>query len=500
MATLTPTEVRQRYAEYVYETETEGRLLKAGLKATSQFNEIVTRYADLFTREQISQLEEAAKQVSGDRREALERLTLCIRNDYLYKKLAAEQDQLYSGYLQATATVGGKKYAYYDITSQQVANRDYAARERFGRAAASIEKRYEPQERRLHLAGLKQLREDFGVTDYVSYAEGVKRFKLKPFLKVMKDVQARLKPMYRSSFEKRSLATFDKPLDTCLFVHAVYLIKLPEYKSLFPKSKLAQAATQSFESLGFAVNDLPQIHVDTVSRPKKHPRAYCFVPNPPEEVHLLTKPTGGADDYREFLHEWGHCLHHALEDGSLPLEFRVLSRSHALTEIYSYWSEHLLYEPAWLEWALGIKGDKAVEVAQAARMVNLFLLLRYIAKLDFELEFYQDPSNIKKGRELYEQKLTEATGFRYPGERFLIDFDAGFYSADYLRAWVTHAQLRAYLKKTYGPLWFRNKKAGTFMRELWSRGTKPENEDIARLIGATPHDTTPLVEFYQELA
>ena len=43
----------------------------------------------------------------------------------------------------------------------------------------------------------------------------------------------------------------------------------------------------------------------------------------------------------------------------------------------------------------------------------------------------------------YEERLTEATGIRYPREDYLSDMDAGFYSADYLRAWIRSAQLRA---------------------------------------------------------
>ena len=46
---------------------------------------------------------------------------------------------------------------------------------------------------------------------------------------------------------------------------------------------------------------------------------------------------------------------------------------------------------------------------------------------------------------MYERLLTEATGVRYRDDDYLSDMDAGFYSADYLRAWIRSAQLRDHL-------------------------------------------------------
>ena len=58
--------------------------------------------------------------------------------------------------------------------------------------------------------------------------------------------------------------------------------------------------------------------------------------------------------------------------------------------------------------------------------------------------------------------------------------DPGFYSADYLRAWVRSAQLRRYLIETVGADWWRNPATGDFLRELFREGTKPSSEEIAR--------------------
>jgi len=71
--------------------------------------------------------------------------------------------------------------------------------------------------------------------------------------------------------------------------------------------------------------------------------------------------------------------------------------------------------------------------------------------------------------------------------------DAGFYSADYLRAWIRHAQLRAHLIAEVGEDWWRSPKTGEILRALFAEGTKPTSEEIAARLGYQPFDTGPLI-------
>jgi hypothetical protein len=71
--------------------------------------------------------------------------------------------------------------------------------------------------------------------------------------------------------------------------------------------------------------------------------------------------------------------------------------------------------------------------------------------------------------------------------------DAGFYSADYLRAWIRSAQLREHLVNEIGTDWWRNPKTGELLTELFREGTKPTSEEIAGRLGFDPHDTKPLL-------
>jgi hypothetical protein len=71
--------------------------------------------------------------------------------------------------------------------------------------------------------------------------------------------------------------------------------------------------------------------------------------------------------------------------------------------------------------------------------------------------------------------------------------DAGFYSADYLRAWIRSAQLRAHLRREVGSDWWRSTATGDVLRGFFSEGTQPTSEVVAARLGFDPLDTGPLV-------
>ena len=118
---------------------------------------------------------------------------------------------------------------------------------------------------------------------------------------------------------------------------------------------------------------------------------------------------------------------------------------------------------------------------------------RFLAKFQFELDFWSRFAYEGASEAGYAEYLSEATGFGYRADRYLADMDPGFYTADYLRAWVRSAQLRAYLLATVGPDWYRRSETGDFLRGLFRQGTRPSNEELAERLGFAVDDTGPLV-------
>jgi oligoendopeptidase F len=210
-------------------------------------------------------------------------------------------------------------------------------------------------------------------------------------------------------------------------------------------------------------------------------------------VHLITRAQGGLHDYQAFLHEAGHALHYAGCDPKLPYVFRRISRDHALTEIYSYIVEAISREPGWHAEYFGLSDEQAAENAEATTFLDAALFRRYVAKLQFELDFWGRFAEDGGTEEGYADRLSAATGVRYRGDQFLADQDAGFYAADYLRAWIRAAQLRAHLVAEVGGDWWRTPATGEVLRALFAEGTRPSSEEIAARIGFDPLDTGPLL-------
>jgi hypothetical protein len=199
-------------------------------------------------------------------------------------------------------------------------------------------------------------------------------------------------------------------------------------------------------------------------------------------------------DYQGFLHEAGHALHYAGCDPRLSYAFRRLSRDHALTEIYAFLLESVTREAGWHRVHFELDAAEADEHAEATQFLDVLLFRRYAAKLDYELELWADFEHAPEYASRYAENLRAATGFRYRPDGYVADLDDGFYSADYLRAWIRTAQLRAYLRESVGPNWWERPETGRFLRELFTEGTRPSNEEIAARIGFDRLDTGPLVE------
>jgi hypothetical protein len=276
--------------------------------------------------------------------------------------------------------------------------------------------------------------------------------------------------------------------------HVAYLRRMSPLASLYTKERAVPVCLESLTRLGFDLAADDHIRLDLDDRPQKNPRACVIASDPPAVVHLITRAQGGLHDYQGFLHEAGHALHYAGCDPSLAYTFRRLSRDHALTEIYSFLLESVTRGAGWHREHFGLDDTEAEDRAEATRFLDLLLFRRYAAKLDYELEFWADFARAPDYAHAYAERLLAATGFRYRPDGYLADMDDGFYSADYLRAWIRAAQLRAHLRERFGADWWQKPATGEFLRGLFAEGTRPSSEQIAERIGFEPLDTHSLVQ------
>jgi len=493
---LTPDQFEERLAQFLFERSEEARAVRVGEKETSEQAAIVARYEDLFTRAEYVELKEAEDTApQGEARERLFRLRDTCGGGLIVRELAEDSDRLENDVLAARVEFKGETVPLRTAQAKLALVDDYADRDELGRLTADCSAGF--NERRLDLLRKAEALEAeiTGEPDPVRRSEEMKGIDLQELSARLADAARRQDASFaplRDHWVDRILGEDreDEPMSW----HVSYIRRMSPLAELYSRERAVPVCLETLTRLGFDLAADSRIKLDLDDRPQKNPRACVIASDPPSVVHLITRAQGGLHDYQALLHEAGHALHYAGCDPNLPYTFRRLARDHALTEIYSFLVESITREPAWHAKHFDLDADEAAEHAEGARFLEVLLFRRYAAKLDYELELWSDFDNAPAYADTYAQNLREAIGFRYRPDGYLADMDDGFYSADYLRAWIRAAQLRAYLRNSIGVEWWERSETGDFLRVLFLEGTRPSSEEIASRIGYDPLDTAPLLD------
>ena len=494
-AVRTPAEYEAQLQRYLFERAEEGRAVRVGEKEISERAEIVARYRDLFTREQLDALKEAEGAVSGVEQERVYRLRKTCEAGLVDIELSEREDALENAILAARVPYRGDELPLRTAQAKLAVLPEYADREELGELQGDASASFNEDRLELLKAREELDAELSGQPNAVARNEEEKGISLRDLAGVLGTTSRDADDVYG----RLSNRWFDKLLGSSrpevpTSYHVSWLRRLSPLEATYTKERATEVCLQTLRELGFDLDQEPNIHLDLDDRPQKSPRACVIAADPPKIVHLITRAQGGLHDYQAFLHEAGHALHYGNCDPNLPYTFRNLSRDHALTEIYSYIFEAISREPAWHAKYFDLSAEQAEENAEATVFLEALLFRRYTAKLHFELEFWGEfGESPGAGPDEYHRLLTSATGIAYRPDAYLADMDAGFYSADYLRAWIRSAQLRQWLEGEVGDDWWRNAKTGDHLRSLFAEGTQPTSEEIAGRLGFDPHDTKPLL-------
>jgi hypothetical protein len=495
----TPAEYEERLRTYLFERAEEVRAVRVGEKEVSERAAIVAAYSDLFSREQLDALRSAEAEAEGDERERLYRLRKECEAGVADQELSERQDQLENAILAERIVFEGEEMPLRTAQAMLAVLPEYARRQALGDLHGDASAGFNEGRREL-IAAEDELAADLsGIADPIERNEEEKGISIR-------DLEARLRKASEESTQPFGVLRdrwFERLLgperdEIPASYHMSYMRRLSPLEATYTKERSVEVCMDTLSRLGFDLANDDKIRLDLEDRPQKSPRACVIASDAPNVVHLITRAQGGLHDYQAFLHEAGHALHYAGCDPELPYTFRNLSRDHALTEIYSFILESISREPGWHAEYFGLLDEEAQTNAEATTFLEALLYRRYAAKLGFELEFWGRFGEDGGTPDGYSERLGEATGIFYRPDGFLADMDGGFYSADYLRAWIRSAQLREHLLKDVGEDWWRSPETGERLRALFREGTQPASEEIAARIGFDPLDTKPLVSELSE--
>src|SRR5215467_15623554 len=476
---MTYDEIVQGLRDSTYELENEGRLVRAGLKTKQDTASIVARYEWLYSENSLAVVDSPTGEVQ-------KRVRAALLQGIVGRRTAAHEDRLTTFYAEASARAGDERFPFYTAQAQLVTEPDPRRREALGDGIGRVMARAEE----LHLelnATVQQVVRDLGFDGYLQFWSSLKEIDYEPLRAELVRVADAAHERYRTWVEPRMTAA-GHAFGDCPQAHMPSFRSLAEHDAAFTKERFDPAMRLTFEHLGLELFSTPTIEIDLADRPSKNPRASVYVPEAGREVHLLTRPSGGNSDYSAFLHEAGHALHFGLSDPGVGWPLGNLGRSMAYTELWSFLFERIGHDPAWIAEATGATVADAERIGADLTGVDLMLFTRYVGKLTCELDLYAgDALDAARGRRLYSDGLTARTGFSYDPRAWQFDRDSGFYSADYLRAWMAEAAVERSLRDRFGVRWWASAEAGEWLRLQWQkRGSEPDPEETVAELGGRP--------------
>ncbi|MDF1505216.1 hypothetical protein [Roseisolibacter sp. H3M3-2] len=270
------------------------------------------------------------------------------------------------------------------------------------------------------------------------------------------------------------------------------LFRAPEFDVGFPPGGMLATVRTQLAAMGVDPDAGGRVRYDVGERPGKRARAFCAPVRVPDEVHLVLRPMGGAQDWRTLLHEVGHALHFANAGRGLPFEARWAG-DHSVTEGYAMLLDHLVLDAGWLRRYSELDAARTAEWRRLAAFQELYLLRRYAGKLRYELLLHGGLP-LDAAPDAYVELMEDATGVRHDRADAFVDVDPRLYVVRYLRAWQLQALLAGALRERYDEDWWRNPRAGPWLvGTLMAEGQALDAEGLARRVDAGGLSFDPLV-------
>lgn len=469
--------VRIDLEKFSEEVERETYENFSGQKEDIDTASIYARYGHIFEDEDlIYDIKDKRLTARGADKLRMNYLYATLVSGYISHKTTRMDDQINGMQSKAEIEVNGKKMPF-QYSAMVLANEpDHSKREAIDNARNMVLDELNPLYNS-RLESAYDLAESFGYSNYVAMCQDMSGIDLYALKSQVQNILYRTDRLYTRYFKNICKNVLDLNLADVRKHDISFLFRVKEFDKFFAADRMMNVLDVTLAGMG--LDGAKNIHVDAEPREKKRPRAFCSAIKVPDDVVLCIMPKGGIDDYRALFHEMGHAQHFGNVAREQPFEFKCLG-DNSVTESYAFLFEHLTGNKNWLNQNFELKDDDVFSLCQFTAFQTLYMVRRYAAKLIYELELH---TGVDSPEKIYAQVLGDALKFKHPENHYLNDLDLGFYSANYLRAWMFEVQLRTVLSDKFGTAWWNEKQAGEYLRSLWSTGQKFDAERLARNLG-----------------
>jgi hypothetical protein len=472
--------------QFVGAMDREYYLHFAGHKPEFEIEPVYERHAGLFGREVVDALRVRLAQAEpGDETRRVRYLLELAVGGLLGNETKEQETAIAEREAALEIDVAGERLPYRQSAVAQANEPDAERRAEIERARLDVlERELNP----LHRTALERSHELARELGWGSYREMYEELKQIDLAALERQTAAFLRATagrYRESVEPHLRAQLGLGFEDLRRSDLPHFFRAPGFDELFPAERIVAALERTLGGLGIDLHAQTNVRLDLEQRPAKSPRAFCAPVSVPDEVYLVIARHGGRDDYAALFHEAGHTEHYAHVERSLPFEFRYLG-DNSVTEGFAFLFEHLTEDPVWLGAVLGAEdATRLAAYAGFTRASKFVFLRRYAAKLSYELELHAGRRPLDEMPAVYSRSLGDAVGVDWPAATYLADVDAGYYAANYLRAWTFETHLRGVLVERFGPEWFLEPEAGNLLRALWREGQRRNADELlAQVTGA----------------
>lgn len=370
----------------------------------------------------------------------------------------------------------GRVLAYEAIAGALAATADRDERLRIEQQRADLVARELAPLRRERLLRELDAVEGLGLGEgYVTTLEAVSGIALAPLAERCRDFLRESEAMWadvRPTFLRRA----GVPPREAVRADVLAAARAPAFDAGFPAADLLPAVRQMLGEAGMDPEAGGRIRYDLGARPGQRPVARCVPVRIPDEVYLVCRPEGGAEDWRALLHELGRALHFANMQRALPFEERWLGDT-SVTEGYARLLAHLVTDAGWLRRYTSLGRERIRDWRAHAAFVELYRVRWHCARLLYELELWSSALRDGSAPERYVELFARETGFRHDPADAYVDVESRVQVARHLRAWMLQAVLAETLRERYDEDWYRNPACGAFLvSELFAAG-QPEDAD-----------------------
>jgi len=216
--------------------------------------------------------------------------------------------------------------------------------------------------------------------------------------------------------------------------------------------------------LGFAID---KIKVDSEDRENKSPSASCWGIQIPNDVRILFRKVSPFSDFGSVFHEFGHGIHGASANPKDSVWKRYIV-ARGVAETFSILIESVLETELFLKDDLKLDKATVNDILDRTHFMNLAFLTFYAANSIMKLEFWKKNYTIEEAAKRW-QELTKRFFIETPGNYWLLHHvmpNYDLYSPSYVMASVRVSTIKERLAEDYGEKWWRNPKAGEFIKQL----------------------------------